>query len=116
MSSVDQLRLISKTDMFMLNFKTSKLAHFLGIASKQGCSTDLKEKTGSSKLQSVFTWRHGSHVGVPNAPVNWNPHLPTPGKYGALMGVTKVFAPFCVRGGGEFVVFCCISFARGVGD
>ena len=41
---------------------------------------------------------------------------PTPGRYGALMGVTKVLAPFCVRGGGGFVVFCRISFARGVGD
>ena len=44
---------------------------------------------------------------------------PTPGKYGALMGVTRVTKGFgtflCPRGWG-FVVFCCISFARGVGD
>ena len=41
---------------------------------------------------------------------------PTPGRYGALMGITKVFAPFCVQGGGGFFVFCCITFAHEVGD
>ena len=42
---------------------------------------------------------------------------PTPGKYEALMGVTKGFGTFfCVQGGGGFVIFCCISFAHGVGD
>ena len=34
-----------------------------------------------------------------NAPVNWNPPPKTPGKYGALMGVTKGFGTFlCPRG------------------
>ena len=41
---------------------------------------------------------------------------PTPGKYGALMGVTKGFGTFLCARGWEIVAFCCISFARGVGD
>ena len=59
---------------------------------------------------SVFLWCHGTlHRSASsflnsNAPLNWNPHLPTPGKYGALMGVTKGFGTFlCPRGWG----ICC---------
>ena len=46
-----------------------------------------------------------AYVWVRNAPVNWNPHPPTPGKYGAVMGVTKGFGTFlCPRGWG----ICCV--------
>ena len=44
------------------------------------------------------------------------PTPPPRGGMGHWWGLLRVLAPFCVQGGGGFVVFCCITFARGVGD
>ena len=55
---------------------------------------------------------HVMHLSI-ETPTNPPPHR---GSMGHWWGLLRVLAPFCVRGGGGFVVFCCISFARGVGD